>query len=105
MGIPVLGDRSLLASLERAYAILPEEDQRYVFDNGPGRIELVDHGSGVLHTAPPVLRLAPHTIYFSRTWLAGTLVHEACHIAYAPRALRPWMRSARAWHGSCRRRR
>ena len=87
LGIPVLGDRSLLASLERAYAILPEEDQRYVFDNGPGRIQLVDHGSGVLHTAPPVLRLAPHTIYFSRTWLAGTLVHEACHIAYAAEGL------------------
>ena len=36
---------------------------------------------------PRVLRLAPHTIYFSRTWLAGTLVHEACHIAYAAEGL------------------
>ena len=83
LGQPVLGDRSLLASLERAYALLSEEDRRYVAAHRPGRIVLVAQGSGVLHTDPPELRLAPPTIYFSKTWLAGTLVHEACHIELA----------------------
>lgn len=89
IGIPVTGDRSLLASLERAYALLPAVDRAYFAANKPGRIVLVDQGSGVLHTRPAELRLARPTIYFSRTWLASTLVHEACHIHLADAGLAP----------------
>ena len=51
--------------------------------NKPGRIALVEQDSGVLHTHPPELRLARRTIYYSLTWLAAMLVHEACHIHVA----------------------
>ncbi len=89
LGVDVAGDRSLLASLERAFVLLDNEDRQFVMGNLPGRIDLVEQGSGVLHTQPVVLRLAPPTIYHSLTWLASVLVHEACHINAAPLHLEP----------------
>ena len=52
----------------------------YFAEQGITRIEQVNQNSGLYYEDPPTIRLTNSTTFFSLTWLAGVLVHEACHM-------------------------
>jgi hypothetical protein len=80
------GDRSFHAYLCQALDRLSPSDRAYFFKAAIQAIRRVDSNSGVVQGVAAdgrdirVIRLTRRTAFFSVTWLAGVLVHEACHV-------------------------
>jgi|TARA_Y100000310_G_scaffold339182_1_gene431094 hypothetical protein len=82
--VEIVGNRSFNSYINWAAELLEQKapgDLRFFLGQGIARIEQVQANSGIYYGASPAIRLTDTTTFYSLTWLAGVLVHEACHLA------------------------
>ena len=82
--IEIKGNRSFASYINWAIELLEEkapDDLDFFLRQGVARIEQAPSNSGMYYGESPAIRLTDTTTFYSLTWLAGVLVHKACHLA------------------------